>query len=158
MIENRREIFTGSISYMPLTLSTQRLLNVSGQIVTNKGFKFKKKKKRLQPFTNNIKSTHFFWSAYDCFLFHFHHMKQMKFYVIYTQIKVYSCNRHCSNSCDSWTTNKSMKWITQLLFRSAVGNEKHRDKLMWQQCMRKVLDFITFICWAANYSSVSVKS
>jgi len=36
-IENRRENFTGSISYMSLTLSTQRLLNVSGQIVTNRG-------------------------------------------------------------------------------------------------------------------------
>jgi adhesin HecA-like repeat protein len=36
-IENRRENFTGSISYMSLTLSTQRLLNVSGQIVTNTG-------------------------------------------------------------------------------------------------------------------------
>jgi len=35
------ENFTGSISYMPLTLSTQRLLNVSGQIVTNKEFKKK---------------------------------------------------------------------------------------------------------------------
>jgi len=37
-IENRMEIFTGCISCMPLTLSTQKLLNVSGQIVTNKGF------------------------------------------------------------------------------------------------------------------------
>jgi len=36
-IENRRENFSGSISYMSLTLSTQRLLNVSGQIVTNRG-------------------------------------------------------------------------------------------------------------------------
>ena len=36
-IDNRRENFTGSISYMSLTLSTQRLLNVSGQIVTNRG-------------------------------------------------------------------------------------------------------------------------
>jgi hypothetical protein len=34
-IDNRRENFTGRISYMSLTLSTQRLLNVSGQIVTN---------------------------------------------------------------------------------------------------------------------------
>jgi len=41
-IENRREIVTGSISYMPLTLSTQMLLNVSGQIVTNKEFIIKK--------------------------------------------------------------------------------------------------------------------
>ena len=45
-IENRRENFTGSISYMSLTLSTQRLLNVSGQILTNKGFKLKKKLNR----------------------------------------------------------------------------------------------------------------
>jgi hypothetical protein len=33
------ENFTGSISYMPLTLSTQKLLNVFGQIVTYKGLK-----------------------------------------------------------------------------------------------------------------------
>jgi len=39
-----RENFNGSVSYIPLTLSTQRLLNVSGEIVTNKEFKFKKKK------------------------------------------------------------------------------------------------------------------
>jgi len=39
--ENRRENFTGSISYMPLILSKQRLLNVSGQIVTNKELKKK---------------------------------------------------------------------------------------------------------------------
>jgi len=36
-IDNRRENFNGSISYMSLTLSTQRLLNVSGQIVRNRG-------------------------------------------------------------------------------------------------------------------------
>jgi hypothetical protein len=36
-IENGRENFTGIISYMSLTLSTQMLLNVSGQIVTNRG-------------------------------------------------------------------------------------------------------------------------
>jgi hypothetical protein len=36
-IENRRENFTGSISYMSVTLLTQKLLNVSGQIVTNRG-------------------------------------------------------------------------------------------------------------------------
>jgi hypothetical protein len=36
-IDNRRENFTGSISYMSVTLSTQRLINVSGQIVTNRG-------------------------------------------------------------------------------------------------------------------------
>ena len=35
--ENRRENFTGSISYMSLTLLTQRLLNVLGQIATNRG-------------------------------------------------------------------------------------------------------------------------
>jgi hypothetical protein len=40
-IDDRRENFTGLISYRSLTLSTQRLLNVSGQIVPNK----KKKKK-----------------------------------------------------------------------------------------------------------------
>jgi hypothetical protein len=36
-IENRRENFTGRILFMSLTLSIQRLLNVSGQIVTNRG-------------------------------------------------------------------------------------------------------------------------
>jgi hypothetical protein len=36
VIDNRRENFTGRISYMSLPLSTQRLLNVSGQIVTNR--------------------------------------------------------------------------------------------------------------------------
>jgi len=36
-IDNRRENFTGRVSYMSLTLSTQRLLNVSGQIVTTRG-------------------------------------------------------------------------------------------------------------------------
>jgi len=39
-IENRRENFTGSLSYMPQALSTQMLLNVSGQIVTKKKFGF----------------------------------------------------------------------------------------------------------------------
>ena len=33
--------FTGSISYIPLTISTQKLLNGSGQIVTYKELKKK---------------------------------------------------------------------------------------------------------------------
>jgi hypothetical protein len=45
-IDNRRENFTGSISYKSLTLSTQRLVNVSGQFVTNRALI---KKNSLRP-------------------------------------------------------------------------------------------------------------
>jgi len=59
--ENRRENFTGSITYMPLTQSTQRSLNVSRQIVTNKEFKLKKSEVSVQ--TVSIIANRFSWTG-----------------------------------------------------------------------------------------------